>query len=252
MIDAERQKLTLTLDGEGVDLRSVGIGDLSSLLSAVAEVVKAAGSDPAELALVEVREGSATFGMHATHDASETMLSVIANARLDGQADTGNEIGRSLDRVRRAIPSGMTLELEQRFGEQTAALELTREGITPDEMPLIRGHTTMYGVVTGVLASSSRPSARIRPRGAQRLVNLRVNQEQAQIFGSHLLKAVKVTGEAEWDPISLEIQRLKVETVVGHAPPPLADSVRELGELVKDAWSDVDVVRYIDDLRGDA
>ncbi|MBW7916340.1 MAG: hypothetical protein H3C53_06595 [Trueperaceae bacterium] len=246
---AEAGILRLTLEGKGVSLETVGIGALSEVLRAITGVVEVAGGDPGAVSMVDIREGSAVYGFRTEPDTSVLLADVVAGMGSDGSRSLGPDLDAAIRKMRLALPASVELLIEQSIGDRVEAARL-EAGDEVRQARAFKGFTTLYGLVTGVIAGKS-PTARMRVVGDNHVVVMTCSVEKARVFGGLILRMVKVGGLASWDVESLQLQRFEVVDVAPFDPAPVAESLRGLADLVGDAWSGKDVVSEIALLRGD-
>jgi len=246
---ADQGTLHLVLKGEEISPETVGVKDLSKLLTAFSGMLEAAGGDADEVALVDVRPGSVGYEFNTKPEISLLMADVIAGMGADGMRSVGSDLDAAIRKTRRAIPDNAELVIEQVYGSrrETARLE---PGGDKEQPRTIRGQTVKYGLVTGVVAGK-RPTARVRVVGEDRVVFMKCSVDDARVFGGLILRNVRVEGVASWDVDSMELQGFEVTAVRKFNPAPLSESLRGLAEIVGGAWSGKDVVAEIARLRGD-
>lgn len=243
--------LTVKLEGDGVSPESVGISDLGKLLAAVAEVVKEAGGKPSEVSLTSVTPGSVAYGMASSADTSLLMADVITSRGSDGMSSAGPDMDAALRKVQRAIPAGARLLLRQEFKEIDTQTVLEPEASKKAAARVIRGYTTVYGEVSGIIQTDSGANARMRQLGDQRVLMMSCSTEIGKRFGALMFQSVRVEGLASWATDTLEITGIEVDSVKAFEPSPFMVSLQKLSDYVGRDWAGKDAVAVIREMRGE-
>lgn len=249
MDSAEQGTLRLVLEGEGVSPESIHIKDLTRILETFTKLVAVAGGSADEVALVDIRSGSVDLAFRVAQETSTVMADVIAGKGADGSHSLGPDLDAAFGKFRDAVPSHAELAIEVVYGDRVERTRLEAGGAK--ETPrVMRGQTTLYGLVTGVNAGG-KPTARMRVIGENRIVVMPCSVENARVFGGLILRTVRVEGVASWNFDTYEMTGFEVLEVQEFSPAPLTEAVRGLAQLVGDAWADVDVPAEVARLRGD-
>lgn len=241
----------MRLTGAGVTPETVSVTQLTNLLEGVVSLLKAAGGDPSDLHLVDIKDESAGYVVRTGQSNAHALIGVIGQFKGRPPDEYPEPLRASLVQIQAAIPEIAQLELTQRIGDETDTAVLTHTGPPVVARSLVRGITTYYGTVMGVVAGERATTARVRVPGRNKLLYAHVSREQAQELGKYILQAVRLDGLATWSSLDWELDRFQVHRITPFSGLSLAEGLRALAEISGDAWKDVDALDYVNEMRRD-
>ncbi|MEM1255973.1 MAG: hypothetical protein AAGI69_26330 [Cyanobacteria bacterium P01_H01_bin.21] len=140
-------------------------------------------------------------------------------------------------------------ELYELNGRKKLLAIITPETQILEYEPLI-GETIIYGTVTRVGgANEEKPTIQFRTIDGK-LIYCAANKANAKIAATHLYREIGLSGDAEWDAKTLEIQSFHVREITEYEDAPLSEAFQAIKDTYGnefDAIEDVDA--FVKELR---
>lgn len=261
----KNRQFYFTIHGEGVSPETVPVNDLFDLVKHFQTAVRSADNstnkddDPMFFSLVGVREGSDTATLNVSSQAGIVALRRVATSISEDRiSDLPPAAQKSLRSIWTLLFNRGYESVEfvgNGIGFGSASIRATDD---PPGPKTLKGITTLYGqnVKTG---GSQRPSSEIKLAGRKRAVAFRLaNKELAEELGHLLYSTVGLEGEATWDPdtgdlVGFIAQKLSPYQHRGgeRKSSTLKHKFAALSELDGERWNDIDVDKFVSDLRGE-
>jgi hypothetical protein len=228
----------------------VHVGDALTFLAGVEKAVKACSTEEgAGLALVKIRKGSAKYGLRqiAIGAAAASLITYGLTSGDYSQLPADARVGLR-DAIGVAKRMGWTAEIRWQETDEQPAATITPDTVPPSATATLTCYTTVYGAVEVV--GGQTPGVAVRTDAGDR-VRVTTTTEVAQVFGNHLYRPVRVTGEAEYRVEDMGIVRFAASAEI--EPMQEASFASVMGELrgaLADGWSTATVEEMMADLRG--
>ena len=260
----KKDRLLIKLSGEGVSPETVPASELAQFLvefekaileTALAKKDLSAPEAVQELivSLVAIESGSESLTFALTGDIMQG-ASLLSEAHL--QHDYSAIPVKAQDALHsisaQAIKNLWSVEF---VGDRThhirSVVISVDNPVPPPKIVRVQGDTTIYGRLTrvgGVL-----PRAMIRMPD-DTLMFIQLSKDMAVMLASEerLYEEVGIEGTATWQFDTMEMLEFKAKRITTYQPhkQKLSESFKELAEAANDRWNEIDVERFIEELRG--
>ena len=238
--------------------------ELSDLISVLQEVVKAIGAlasvgtpkgDVATISLVGIVEGSDGLLLEVRRQGVPAARKLARAVRTNRYADLPRGAHAALHNMsqlaRRRQWKGYRIRKSVKLNLNRPAEMLADSVPSPAERAVVRGTTTLLAKCLRA-GGATVPKAELRLVDVPDLLHIEVSEVIARDLGHRLYDEVVLTGEAEWDAKSLELQSFKATEVATFYQVPAADGFARLAEIAKGRWNDTDALKFIATVRESA
>lgn len=224
---AKRTKMTLSIGGEGVSPRTLDVRLLAADLGAIDRMARAAAHLPesaAAVTLESITEGSVVVGL-LLHAEARAEASATLERMRDGRFDEMPIVERRAlaEIAKRHAEQGQTVTLA--VGKRRVEFASKHKLLAEAPRARLQGSTTIYGRILQVTLRQrgAEAAARIFLTDQQKPLEIVCSHSVARELGGRLGDEVGLDGDAEWDPVTLELCAFK------------ATHVNAFGGLVDDA-----------------
>jgi hypothetical protein len=249
----ENQHIEIHLEGEGVSDVGVPYEEITKIIDHLKEAALGClpqGADSedalATFNIVVVKEGCLALGAvpRGRVALGMTALVEIKRAKRVLPARTRYALGKL-----HKYTANRKLQADIRFdGDLTIELGEGRDYSTPVAAK-VKGVTEVVGKCEGIGGSEAAPTAKFLLTTGQALT-MSIKREHATKLALCLYRNLKIRGMATWSVDTLELLNLKPESFEVFAPPPIAESLKQLQALSRGNFDRINVEDFMKEVRG--
>lgn len=259
---AEKPRFQMRMIGEAVAPETVRASDLADFVSDLEAAISAATPEAeaidqeqtqeAIVSLVGIERGSSNLTFAVS---SAAFLSVRAISQAIATDDYRTLPPKTHERMHQisnqAIRKGWSLEFVEDEGSLISAAVISCDHPVPPPAPtVVTAPTTIWGELMRV--GGAKPRAEIRLPNKE-LLYFDLTREMAKQLVDSLYEIVSIEGEGTWTLGDRSLIGFKATRVTHYRPErsSILDAFKELADLAKGRWDNVDAVEYVHSLRSE-
>lgn len=256
----QHNSIEIHLTGDGMSPGLLRSKDIAQLIEAIEEMIAAkVAADHADVkkeqiavALTGIAPGSVTLQFASSEEEmTESALQAIAHAlETKNFYSLPEDSVRSLKTISKFSQSkGCIAEIYEVNGSKNLLATITPDTHIVD-CKVIRGETTVYGVVTRVGgANENSPTIQLRTVEGK-LIDCTANPKNAKKAAQKLYQKIAFTGIAEWDVRTYEIKSFEVKDISEYEHTSLSEAFESLSQAYGEQFDEiVDVEGFVRELR---
>lgn len=248
--------MRLHLGGAASDPESLGLSDLCSVLESLSKILhhhgdveSPKGSEPVVSLRTIERTESTDIELSLSEPGIEVFSDLTAKLTdLDGpkdrfSRDVLNEL-RDLDK--KLASRGLEAHVRENNDLKIHGASLA----LPFELKTIRGTTTLYGLCVRA-GGERKKSAQLRLLGEASLRTVQLaSTDLATRLGKRLYDKVGLSGDAEWNAYSWELESFKATKLLPFRDVGVAAAVESVKDVAAGTLDELDALDYVRSLRG--